>query len=233
MIDVLVILVVFALLAVGATAATVGSVSLYMRVWQRLLSTITVPVADNRILYWPLALAIVWPLLLALLWLFYAVFWVPIISEIVFVMIGGVLITMWVGTVIVSFRFMKQWIAARYWRTIFSTLLLPLSFLLTITISIPLLKYNYVAIDDLQFFADYGSLLADVEKRPATEPRFMVWMWHGDDNFGVLYDETDQIASDHPSETWKKNAKKEGVICCWNRRIIGHFYFVGLDLTDG
>lgn len=231
MLDVLLFALIVPLTA-GVAAAAVGLVALSARVWRRLLSTMTVPVTDNRVLYWPLVLAIVWPLLFTVLWLLYAVYWFPVLSEMFFIVVGGNLATLWAGTVIVAVRLMKQWAAARYWRTILSTLILPLTFLLVVSSTPLLLKKNHTAVDYVKFFVQYPYLLADVEKLPATEPRLMVWILGLYDGFGVLYDETDEIAGGHPSENWKKNAEKDGVICCEHRHIIGHFYFVDVDIPE-
>jgi hypothetical protein len=57
------------LLMAVAIAMPIAVASLCLRVWRRLALTITSPVAGNRALYWPVALAILWPLLFTLLWL--------------------------------------------------------------------------------------------------------------------------------------------------------------------
>lgn len=233
MIEILVIAALMVLLTAGATAATIGLASLCLWVWQRLQSTMTLPVTDNRILYWPALVAVIWPLLLALLWLLYALLWLPILSDLLFLIFGGTLASLWALSGLVACRIVFQSVIARSWRRGLSVLVLPVTVLLALVYLPAFLKENYTARDYAQFFFRYSSYLSEIEKRPSTEPQFIVWMWGVYDDFGVLYDETDQIASDHPSEAWKKKAENEGVICCRHRHIIGHFYFVGLDMSRG
>jgi hypothetical protein len=184
----------------------------------------------DRILYWPVVFALVSPLLLALLWLLYALFWLPFLSDFLFFMFGSTVAGLWALSGLFSCWLIVRWAFARHWRRILSTLILPLAVLIA-AMNLPLfLKENRIAIDYVRFFSQYSFYLAAVEKHPATEPRFIVWVW-GEwvaPDYGVLYDETDQIASDNPSEAWKKRAESEGVIRSGYRHIVGHFYFVAL-----
>lgn len=178
-----------------------------------------------------------------LLWLFFETsFWWTIISvylvTIELISLYASVITclglaaMWIGSVIVASRLMIRSAAARQWRTALSTLVLPLSFLLVLLSAPWLLKEIGTAQEYAQFFIAYPSYLAQLEKRPATEPRFMVWTSGEYDPTALLYDETDEIASDHPSEAWKKKAKAKGIVCCEHRHIMGHFYWAKYDDTD-
>lgn len=229
-----VLLVIFlgVLFFVVPTAAALGVGWLCVRIGERLLSRMTSPVTDNRILYWPVAVAIVCPLLFVLLLQLYQLFWLPVISEYLFSIIGLGLAAIWIGSFGVAGKLMIQWAAARQWRTVLSTLILPLTFLLVLSSSpfvIPLLwKETDTAAQYAHFFMAYHSYLARVAKEPATEPRFVVWM-HDYSNRGLLYDETDEVASGHPSEAWKKKAELDGIVGSSQRHIIGHFYFVRFD----
>jgi hypothetical protein len=232
-VNVLLTTVLVTLFTVLVTAATIGLAALYMWIWRRLLSRMTWRLTDNRILYWPTTLAIVWPLLFALLLLLYQLFWFPLISEYLLLIIGVGLAAVWTGSAVVACRLMTQWAAARHWRMVLSTLILPLTFSLVL-LSSPFLtpvlwRQTDNAAEYLRFFMSYHYYLAQVEKHPATNSGFIIWMpLYGDR--GVLYDETDEITSDHPSEAWKKKAEREGVIRSGYRHIIGHFYYVWLDL---
>jgi hypothetical protein len=223
------------------TAASLGAIWLYVRVWRWLSPPMTVPVTDNRMLYWPAALAIVWPLLLALLWLFFEISIVlPFISEkfstitlvsALFLVFAGLgLAAMWIGSVAVACKLMIQSALARHWRMVLSTAILPLTFLLVL-LSTPLLwKESRAANEYVKFSFGYPFYLRRFEERNPTKPLFAVWAdWPSDDH-AVLYDETDEIAADHQSEAWKKKAKANGVICCRHRHILGHFYYVSVDL---
>lgn len=239
-VEVVVTVVELFLFMVVAAATPIGAGLLCLRVWQRLLSTMASPVTDNRILYWPVVLTILWPLPFVLLWVFSVILalWLlvsPFVSIIAlvllyfFLMIGLGLAAMWIGSVIVACRLMVQWTAARHWRTVLSTLILPLTFSLMLLSSPFLWRETVSASNYARFFIGYRHYLAQVEKRPATEPRFVVWTSSfGYDDWGVLYDETDEVASDHPPESWTKKAEKYGVIRSGYRHIIGHFYFVAV-----
>lgn len=230
------------LLFIAALVATpIGVALLCRRAWRRLLSTMTSPVTDNRILYWPVALAVVWPLLFALLWLFFqtsswweniSVYFVTIdlISLYASVVICLGLAAIWIGSVVVACRLMIQWATARQWRTVLSTLILPLTFSIALLSTPFLWRVSATAGSYMAFFGEYPLYVAHLEKRPATGPRFMIWVSGPYDASAVLYDETDEIASDHPSEAWKKKAEAEGVVCCKHQHIMGHYYWVEVDL---
>ncbi len=224
---------VFVVLLVAVPLVTPVAVGrLGLRLWERLLARMTSPVADNRILYWPVAVAIVWPLLFVLLLQLCQFFWLPIISEFFFVIVGFGLAAIWVGMVIVACRLMIQWAAARQWRAVLSTVILPLTFLLVLLSSpfvMPFLwKQTDTAAEYARFFVAYHSYLAPVAKEPATGSRFVVWM-HDYNDRGLLYDETDEVAYDHPSEAWEMKAEVDGIVRSSQRHIIGHFYFVRLS----
>lgn len=231
-IDILAVVFLVILLMAVLTAVATAVFLLCVKIWERLRFKITSPVTDNRILYWPAAVAIVWPLLFVLLLQVCQFFWLPIISEYFLVIAGLGFVAIWAGTVVVACRLMIQWAAARQWRTALSTLILPLTFLLVL-LSCPfvapfLWKKTDNAAEYARFFVAYHSYLAQVAKEPATGSRFMVWM-HDYSDRGLLYDETDGVASDHPSEAWQMKAEVDGIVRSSQRHIIGHFYFVRLS----
>jgi hypothetical protein len=229
------------LLTAGLSAVAVGAVALCARVWRRLLPTITVAATDNRILYWPAALGIVWPLVVALLWLFLQMLvmltfiWdnfviITLVSAWFLLFAGLGLATMWVGSVAIACKLMIQSALARHWRMVLSTAILPLAFL-PVLLNIHLLWEESVTVNEyMRFSFGYPLYLRRFEERDPTRPVFAVWAdWPSDDE-AVLYDETDEIAADHQSAAWKKRAKANGVICCRHRHVLGHWYYVGVDL---
>lgn len=161
-VEILVVTVLVPLSMVGAIAGTIGLALFYLRVWRWLRSTMTFAVTDDRILYWPVALAIVWPLLFALLWLLCEVFWLELISEVLFIIFGGGLAAMWVASVIVASRLMIRWVAVRHWRMVLSTLILPLSFLLMLLSLAVLWNEIGTAANYVKFFPNFPSYFAKV-----------------------------------------------------------------------
>jgi hypothetical protein len=239
--DVLLGLFLILLLTAGLLAVAMGAVALCARVWLRLLPTITVAVTDNRILYWPAALAVGWPLVIVLLWLIFEMSTVlqfvsrnfAIITFVPwwFLLFAGLgLASMWVGSVAIACKLMIRAALARHWRMALSTAILPLAFLLVLP-NVPFL-WNEIGTpgEYLAFSFGYPLYLRRLEERTGTKPWFAVWAdWPYDDH-AVLYDETDEIAADHQSEAWKKKAKANGVICCKHRHVMGHWYYVTVDL---
>jgi hypothetical protein len=239
--DVLLGIFLILLLTAGLLAVAIGTVALCARVWLRLLPTITVSVTDNQILYWPAALVLVWPLLVVLLWLFFEMsavlmfisenFVIITLVSLWFLLFAGLgLASMWVGSVTIASKLMIQSALARHWRMALSTAILPLTFLLILSNAPFLWKEIGTASEYVAFSVGYPLYLRRLEERTGTKPWFAVWAdWPSDDH-AVLYDETDEIAADHQSEAWKKKAKENGVICCWHRHVIGHWYYVEVDL---
>ncbi len=229
------------LLIAGLTAVAIGTVALCTRVWRWLWPTMTVPVTGNRILYWPAALVIFWPLLVALLWLLFETaavlmfisknFAFITLVSLWFLLFAGLgLAAMWVGSVAIACKLMIQSALARHWRMALSTAILPLTFLLVLSNTPFLLNELGTASEYVTFSVGYPFHLRRFEERNPTKPVFVVWAdWPYDDH-AVLYDESDEIAADHQSEAWKKKAEANGVICCRHRHVLGHFYYVSVDL---
>ena len=75
----------------------------------------------------------------------------------------------------------------------------------------------------------YPYYAAEIAALPADGQRFAVFDWGGFVvGHGVLYDESDEIASGHPSEVWWSKAKGHGVTG-YGRSAFGHFYFVVVE----
>lgn len=163
----------------------------------------------NRFLYWPAALSAFW--------------FVLVIRDNDLDVWTISIFAAWLVSAALGLILCLISLGEREWRRSISTLILPLGLLFTAV------NYHSRAFDYVRFFSYYSAFTSDIEKSPGTEPRFMVWMLGWDPTYGVLYDETDAITSDHPSEAWKKKAKSKGVIRSGYQHVIGHFYFVDFD----
>jgi hypothetical protein len=159
----------------------------------------------DRFLYWPLILVIVWVTL----------------SGFEFSELYGLLGWLWSASIAAMFCIAS--IFQRAWRRLLSTMILPLSVL--VYLGLPGMVGNYV-----HLFVMYPVYRIEISQLPTDEPRFMVWDWgpgyRGD--YGVVYDESDQITSDHPSGSWKERADRLGVHYGGEPPVFHHFYFVGL-----
>jgi hypothetical protein len=186
---------------------------------------------DDRVLYWPAILAVAGPLAVVLLWA--AIVSAPSgIFVLIYLLILFLAMAAWasvgVGVIVIA---CLQLFFARAWRRALSSLILPL----TVVVA----GVNFGAIwdarDYIPFFLQYPSLRAEIEKIPADKPRLVVWGWQTskNDEIGLAYDESDEIASDHPSEGWKKRANEVGIRGSGYRPLYGHFYLFPFDLTAG
>ena len=101
-------------------------------------------------------------------------------------------------------------------------MILPLS--MVVYLGLPGMMGNYV-----HLFLMYPVYRIEISQLPADEPRFMVWDWGPGyrEDYGVVYDESDQIASDDPSGSWKERADRLGVHYGGEAPVFRHFYFVG------
>jgi hypothetical protein len=191
-----------------------------------------VPGANNdRILYWPLILAVAGPLVFLLVWISIAALGNPII---LLLLISPILILIplsWAGAGIFAVMTCIVWIYERAWRRFASTLILPLVVVLAGLNLERAWRATQTAGDYVHLYFLYPSLLADIEKLPADKPRFMVWDWAPvwTREIGIAYDDSAEIASDHPSEAWKQRAKQVGVLGYGYRPLHGHFYLVDLE----
>jgi hypothetical protein len=186
---------------------------------------------DDRILYWPIILAVAGPLVFLLVWIPIAFLGSPIIILFLLSPILVLLAFSWAGAGVFAVMTCVVWVYERAWRRLASTLILPLTVLVA-GLNLGLIWHaSQTAGDYAHFFRLYPTLLADIEKLPADKPRFMAWDWAPTmtHETGIAYDESDEIASDHPSEVWKQRAKQVGVAGYGYRPLYGHFYLVDLE----
>jgi len=84
----------------------------------------------------------------------------------------------------------------------------------------------------VHFFVMRPIYLREISNLSGNEPRLMVYNWGGAflRSSGVVYDQSDEIAAEHPSDAWKKRADKTDLACPFGSTPIGHhFYFVSFD----
>jgi hypothetical protein len=178
---------------------------------------------EDRVLYWPMAVALAGPVAYVVL------LNVPII--LVMVILSGIVPALWIVSAFVSLAMCVKWISERAWRRVASTVILPLTVLVVCLNLDSSMRAGAMANDYLNFLIRYPSLRADIAKLPDGRPRFKVWdwrpVWTGE--VGLVYDESDEIASEHPSEAWKRRAGAEGVEGSGYRPLYGHFYLVDLQ----
>jgi hypothetical protein len=188
-------------------------------------------VSEDRILYWPTILAVAGPAVVVLIWFAIVLADSPISSLfgwLLLFLIAAAWAFAGVGTFVVA---CLELFLQRAWRRALSSLVLPLAVL------VAGLNFENIwnAQDSAHFFLRYPSLRAEIDKMPADKPRFVVWGWRTTRNaeIGLAYDESDEIASDHPSETWKLRANRVGVLGSGYRPLYGHFYLIIFDLSAG
>jgi hypothetical protein len=182
----------------------------------------TAPTKD-RFLYWPLVLTLAGP----------AAYVLALNGPFVFIMfsVPYVVVALWLSAALVATILCGAWVRDRAWRRLISTLILPTTVVVA-TLNFDVSMHLGAWASDYALFAvRYPSLLADIEKLPRNEPRFIVWGWRPiwTREMGMVYDESDEIASDHPSEAWKKKAIADGVEGSGYRPLYGHFYLVDLQ----
>jgi hypothetical protein len=187
--------------------------------------------SEDRILYWPTILAVAGPAVVVLIWLSIVLADGPISSLFGWLLLF-LIMAVWafagVGTFVVA---CLELFLKRAWRRALSSLVLPLAVLVA--------GLNFETIWNAQdyghFLLWYPSFRAEIDKMPADKPRFVVWGWRTTRNaeIGLAYDESDEIASDHPSEAWKQRANRVGVLGSGYRPLYGHFYLIIFDLSAG
>lgn len=185
----------------------------------------------DRILYWPAILAVAGPLAVVLLWAASVSVNSGIVILICFLLLFLVVmawVSVGVGVAVIA---CLQLFFVRAWRRALSSLILPL----TVLVAGLNLGTIWNARDYIPFFLWYPSFRAEIEKIPADKPRLVVWDWQttkGDD-IGLAYDESDEIASDHPSEGWKERANEVGIRGSGYHPLYGHFYLFVVDPAAG
>jgi hypothetical protein len=185
----------------------------------------------DRILYWPIILAVAGPLVSLLPWIALAILGYPFI---IVVLLGPILTLIpmaWAGAGAFAAMTCFFWAYERAWRRVVSTLILPATILVAGLNFEVIWRATQTAGDYAHFFLLYPSLRADIEKLPADKPRFLAWGWQATmtHELGIAYDESDEIASGRPSDAWKKRAEQVGVAGSGYRPLYGHFYLVDLE----
>ncbi len=178
---------------------------------------------DDRILLWPGILAVSGPVafVLACAGSFtFTTFLVPYYVVLLWMVSGVFAVIAAIG-----------WVSQRAWRRLFSMLVLPATLLAVAFNAQFFWSAGRLAGDYVHLFVMYPRYLAEIEKEPTNEPRLVLFEWGGGFvvDYGVLYDESDEITAVHPSAAWKKRAERVIADRVFGHTpAIGHFYFVGL-----
>ena len=175
----------------------------------------------DRFLYWPIILTVVWPAIFIITWSG------PFALIILFVPV--LILILWLASGVFAIVTCVAWIHKRSWRRLLSTLVLPLSVLVAGLNPAFVWQTGRIGGDYIHLFVMYPRYMQTISALPADERRFVVFGWGGFvRGYGVVYDESDEIASTHPSTAWKQRADQSGVVGFGYPRAVGHFYFVDL-----
>jgi hypothetical protein len=178
-------------------------------------------VSEDRILYWPIIVAVGCPLTCVLVWATGAPVLVALIA------------LFWACMGIRAAITCVAWFLERSWRRFWSTLFLAVTTLfvalnLEVAWDIGRTAGNYV-----QFFAWYPYYKAEIAQLPADKPRFKVWEWNDSTPCatGLAYDESDKTGSAsgtraEPFANWHIVSDVAGVPIYAGSRTLSHFYFV-------
>ncbi len=178
--------------------------------------------SDDRFLYWPIFAALGWPLLFALTWS----------GSFLLAFVGAPLVLFaWAMSGCAAVLICVVWAYERSLLRLLSTVILPATALIAAINLAIVWRTGQLAGGYVHLFAAYPAYLSEISKLPTDEPRFAVFVWDGFLQIdGVIYDESDEITSDHPSPTWKERAKRAGADHVFGyTRALNHFYFVTLD----
>ena len=182
----------------------------------------------DRLLYWPIVLSITWPVAFFLVWsgLFD-----------LFGFLGPYMVLMlWLSSAVAAVIMAIAWIGERTWRRVLSTMILPLSAFVIFSLSTLVAPHfdflspaTRVLADRVHFAIMRPIYLSEISRLPTDEPRLMVRNWGGEflHSRGIVYDESDEITSKHPSEAWKNRADRTDAGCVIGYTPMGdYFYFV-------
>jgi hypothetical protein len=177
---------------------------------------------QDRFLYWPLILTVIWPAIFVLTWAG------PFVLVVLFV--PALILILWLASGVFALITCVAWVRERSWRRLVSSLILPLSVLVAALNPAFVWQAGRTGGDYVHLFAMYPWYMQEISALPAYRRRFVVFDWGGffSRGYGVVYDESDEIGSSHPSEAWKERADRSGVIGFGYPRAIGHFYFIDL-----
>lgn len=176
---------------------------------------------DDRILYWPVILSVLCPIVFILAW--------SGPFSLRMLLVPPMVLILWMACSVFAVVTAIAWAYQRAWRRLLSTLILPVSVVLAgLNLSF-VWRTGQRAGDYVHLLVMYPHYMAAISALPAEKRKFVVFDWGGFvEGYGVVYDESDEIASNHPSEGWKELAKRSGVIGFGYPRAIDHFYFVDL-----
>jgi hypothetical protein len=180
--------------------------------------------------YWPIAVAVSWPLLLVFVCFLGTVVSWGGLFVLFFAPVQLLILTAWGASGLFACMWSLQWARQREWRRLLSSVVLALSTLLAAFNLAFVWQIALTAGAYMHFFLLYPSYAAEIAEGSADDPRLTVWKWGGILNpaNGVVYDDSDEIASDNPSQAWKKKADRRGIIGYGYPRAMGHFYFADL-----
>jgi hypothetical protein len=176
----------------------------------------------DRVLYWPVILAVVFPIACVLIWAGRSVL-PPLFAP--------AILTLWTGAVVLAVTMCMVWLYERTWRRFVSTLVLPL------TVMAAILYLDFVwpgdqrAFDYIHLFASYPYYTTEISELAGDAPRFLVWEWTGDGPClsGVAYDDRDDLGPSMPPKVW--GGRYGGLSVAGEAHAFGHFYFV--DICPG
>lgn len=181
-------------------------------------------------LYLPIALAVAWPVTFFLVW-------AGLVD--LFGFLGPYLVLMlWLTSAVACFIMAFVVIEKKAWRRRLSTLILPLSALVIFSVgtlaapSFDLFSPAARALADrVHFIIMRPTYITEISRLPS-DVRLIVYNWGGQflHSRGIVYDESDEIASTVKSEAWKKRAARTDLACPFGYTSLGdHFYFVSFD----
>jgi hypothetical protein len=173
----------------------------------------------DRILYWPIVLAVIFPAACFFAWAGRS-FLPPLFP-------AGVLM-LWGAAIAFSLIMCAVWLFERDWHRLVSTLVLPL------TVVAAILGLDFVwpggqrAFDYIHLFASYPYYAAEISQLTGDAPRFHVWEWSGVGPCisGIAYDDRDELAPSMPPKVW--GGRFDGLSVSGEARAFGHYYFVDI-----
>jgi len=184
----------------------------------------------DRALHWPIALAVAWPVTFFLVW-------VGLVD--LFGFLGPYLVLMlWLTSAVACFIMAFAAIENKAWRRRLSVLMVPLSAFVIFSVatlaapSFDLFSPAARALADRVHFIIVRPIYLREISRIPSDQRLIVYNWGGEflHSRGIVYDDSDEIASTVKSEAWKKRAARTDLVCPFGFRSLGdHFYFVNFD----
>jgi hypothetical protein len=188
---------------------------------------------EKRLRYWTIILALAGPLVVFLSRVLMNIlpdsFLVPSFLLVCAALVCVVVI--WIGVAFFDLLAVVTTVYERAWRRALSSAIF-LAVILATGVNLALAWHGgKPAGDYARFFILYPKFLADIDKLPTGQPRLMAWGWDATmtHELGIAYDESDEIASVHPTEAWQQRAKQAGIAGHGYRPLYGHFYLVDLE----